>query len=470
MVELSTGAMHEFGDPRSPGAGRGTRPGLVLLYAEPVTTLSGAYPFFKPNVRIGRDAASDIQLSVTAVSRVHAEVRAASGSWTILDCGSRNGVLVDGVRVSGEHLEARQEVRIGDAIFKFVEHDAELYAHYNLDGSMAKGCSRLADSPSLLVGGFQMDRIATEIEKIAPTNLSVLILGESGTGKEVVASELHRQSGRSGRFVAVNCAAIPQNLIESELFGYRKGAFSGADRDKPGLIRAAESGTLFLDEIGDMPQEAQTKLLRVLQAREVLPVGATSPEPIDVRIACATHRDLAELQARGIFRLDLFARLNEYEVSLPPLRDRKEDLFVLTREFLRRHGAPQKQPSFAFMTALTHYDWPYNVRELEACIKRAIALSEGDILSEAELPPAITEAMQGYGTLASGLGPGSSQPRPLHEPPDRPNESELRELLIKHQGNVAAVGRELGKARMQIHRWAERYGLRLEDFREVEER
>jgi len=467
MAELSTGAMQGFGHPRAPGAIGSSRPGLVLLYAEPGSPTSGAYPFFKSPVRIGRDEASDIRLAVTAVSRIHAEAVATDRAWRIVDCESRNGVLVDGVRVASEGLEALAEVRIGDAIFKFVDAEAESFAHYNLDGSMAPGCERLAEVPSLLVGGFQMDRIAAEIEKVGPTNLSVLILGESGTGKEVVASELHRHSRRPGRMVAVNCAAIPQNLIESELFGYRKGAFSGADRDKPGLIRAADGGTLFLDEIGDMPLEAQTKLLRVLQAKEILPVGATTPETTDVRIACATHRDLAALQAKGTFRLDLFARLNEYEVNLPPLRERKEDLFVLTREFLKRHGAAEKTASFGFMTALTHYDWPYNVRELEACIKRGIALAEGDTLGEAELPQAITEAMHDYGV--KGASSGAAVARTEHEESDRPSAGQLLALLQKHQGNVAAVGRELGKARMQVHRWAQRYGLRLEDFRAPDE-
>jgi len=283
-----------------------------------------------------------------------------------------------------------------------------------------------------------------------------------------VASELHRLSERRGGFCAVNCAAIPASLIESELFGYKRGAFSGADRDKPGIIRLAHGGTLLLDEIGDMPLDAQAKLLRVLQSKEVYPLGATAPERVDVRIVCATHRDLLKLQHAGSFRPDLFARLNEYQLRLPPLRDRKEDVFMLVGEFLRRHGRPELRPSFAFMLGLLHYDWPYNVRELEAAIKRSIALADSVELDEEQLPAPVREAMADYGQSGT---PRITTPAPQASALARsavPTDVELRALLEKHRGNVAAVGRELGKARMQIHRWMRRYGIEVEDFREDE--
>jgi sigma-54 dependent transcriptional regulator, acetoin dehydrogenase operon transcriptional activator AcoR len=323
------------------------------------------------------------------------------------------------------------------------------------------GGPRRAPASGALVGGLQMDRILAELYRVAHAPLNVLLLGASGTGKEVVASELHRLSGRTGRFAAVNCAAIPGNLLESELFGFKRGAFSGADRDKPGLIRAADGGTLLLDEIGDMPLEAQAKLLRVLQAREVLPLGATTPEQVDVRIVGATHRDLSKLQAEGKFREDLFGRLNEYKLLLPPLYERKEDVFLLMASFLARLGRQDLKPSFPFMTALIHYDWPYNVRELEACIKRSVALADGPTLLPEHLPEAVTEAMEGYGHAA----PTPGQSRALPAGQGAPSEQELRELLQAHAGNVAAVGRVLGKARMQIHRWMTRYAIEVEDYR-----
>jgi DNA-binding NtrC family response regulator len=315
---------------------------------------------------------------------------------------------------------------------------------------------------SELVGGYQMDRIAAEVERIATSPISVVLLGESGTGKEVVAREIHRHSGRRGQFRAVNCAAIPENLFESELFGYKRGAFSGADRDKQGILRAAHDGTLLLDEIGDMPLDAQAKLLRVLQSKEVYPLGATAPETVDVRVVCATHRDLKRLEHEDRFRPDLFARLNEYQLRLPPLRDRKEDIYQLFQAFLARHGRPDLGVSFLFMTGLLHYDFPYNVRELEACAKRAIALAESGILDAPLLPEPVREEMASYGQAPSAHDSGA-HPAPLRH--GAPTEAELRALLSQHEGNVAAVGRVLGKARMQIHRWVERYAIDLDDYR-----
>jgi transcriptional regulator with GAF, ATPase, and Fis domain len=320
-----------------------------------------------------------------------------------------------------------------------------------------------------------MDAIAADLERIAPTELSCVILGETGTGKEVAARELHRASGRRGSFQAINCAAIPHNLLESELFGYRRGAFSGADRDKPGLIKMADAGTLFLDEIGDMPLDAQAKLLRVLQSREVFPLGATTPEHVNIRVVCATHRDLYTYVKEQKFRGDLFARLNEHSVKLPPLRERKEDIFQLARLFTGRYGKPNLGFSFSFLVALLHHDWPFNVRELESCIKRAVALAERDVLDTPQLPDAIADLMKTYGVRSRIDGP-SMLPPPVSQSPGSipisssrrppPTEGELRELLLRYRGNVAAVGRELGKERMQVHRWMKRYNISVEEYRD----
>jgi DNA-binding NtrC family response regulator len=435
--------------------------GLVLLYAGEYASLPAAWPLARGTTVIGRDASADIVLPVTAVSRRHAEITKQAGEFVVRDLGSRNGTLVNGHPVSEDTLEPLDELRIGDAVLKLVAEGSEDYAGYRVDGALIGHATRRARQPSALVGGLQMDRIVAEVERVATAPLNVLLLGASGTGKEVVASEIHRLSGRSGRFQAVNCAAIPQNLIESELFGFKRGAFSGADRDKPGLIRAADGGTLLLDEIGDMPPDAQAKLLRVIQAREVLPLGANAPERVDVRVVCATHRDLGKLQREGKFREDLFARLNEYALDLPPLYERKEDVFALVTSFLARVGRPELKVTFPFMTALLHHDWPYNVRELEGCIKRAVALADGPLLLPEYLPEAVTEAMQGYGKPATRTAPGTHPP-PAH---GVPSEEELRRLLESHAGNVAAVGRDLGKARMQIHRWMKRYGIQIEDYR-----
>jgi DNA-binding NtrC family response regulator len=199
----------------------------------------------------------------------------------------------------------------------------------------------------------------------------------------------------------------------------------------------------------------------VLQSKEVYPLGATNPEQVDVRVVSATHQDLKRLEREERFRADLFARLNEYELRLPALRDRKEDVYLLLRTFLARHGRPDLGVSFLFMAALLHYDFPYNVRELEACAKRAIALADAKVLDVPLLPESIRDEMAGYGRTAS-----ASMDAP-HAGPRQgtPTEEELRALLVEHEGNVAAVGRVLGKARMQIHRWVERYRIDLDEYR-----
>ncbi|MEB2311070.1 MAG: sigma 54-interacting transcriptional regulator [Sorangiineae bacterium] len=465
MSDKTTGAMQQFGD--GPGReGAGSHAGLVLLYAEEYGALPAAWPLTSPRVVIGRDESATLPLPVKAVSRTHAELVLSQGRWLVRDLGSRNGTLVDGHPVHECELEPTSELRVGDAILKFVDRHIDEYASYRIDGAMLGDATRRATG-SALVGGSTMDSIAADLERIAPTALTVMLLGESGTGKEVVASELHRKSGRRGHFAAVNCAAIPANLIESELFGYKRGAFSGAERDKPGLIRTAHEGTLLLDEIGDMPLEAQAKLLRVLQSKEVFPLGATQPERVDVRVVCATHRDLWRLQKAGTFREDLFARLNEYQLRLPPLRERKEDVFMLARAFLARHGRPELGLSFPFMTGLLHYDWPYNVRELEACIKRALALANGPLLDVELLPDPVRAEMSEYGQASAPARPepAASARSPAGAPGGPPSREELQALLDAHSGNVAAVGRELGKARMQIHRWMKRYGIDVEDYR-----
>ncbi len=232
-------------------------------------------------------------------------------------------------------------------------------------------------------------------EHIAPTDSTVLIQGESGTGKEVVARYLHNLSSRSeGPFMSINCGALPENLLESELFGHVKGSFTGAVRDKQGLFAAARGGTFFLDEVGEMPPSLQVKLLRVLQEREVIPVGATESIPVDVRIIAATNRDLEEEIRRGNFRSDLFYRLNVIALDLPPLRERRDDLLLLIESFLNQLGsendAAPKALSSEALDAVMVYDWPGNVRELENALEHAVVLSRGNVIDAAALPVRIT--------------------------------------------------------------------------------
>jgi DNA-binding NtrC family response regulator len=233
-------------------------------------------------------------------------------------------------------------------------------------------------------------------EHVSPTESTVLIQGESGTGKEVVARYIHNLSNRvDGPFLSINCGALPENLLESELFGHVKGSFTGAVRDKQGLFAAARGGSFFLDEVGEMPPSLQVKLLRVLQEREAIPVGATEAIPVDVRIIAATNRDLEEEIRRGNFRSDLFYRLNVIAINLPPLRERRDDLLLLIESFLQalaqESGAEPKALASEALDAVMVYEWPGNVRELENALEHAVVLSRGNVIDAASLPERITK-------------------------------------------------------------------------------
>jgi transcriptional regulator with PAS, ATPase and Fis domain len=284
---------------------------------------------------------------------------------------------------------------------------------------------------------------------------SILVGGESGTGKELIARAVHTLSGRSGKFVAVNCGSLPETLAEAELFGYRRGAFSGAVAERTGYLRAADGGTVFLDEIADLRPPSQAALLRVLQERQVVPLGDERPVPLDVRFCAATHRSLPELVATERFRGDLHARLLGFELQLPPLRDRREDLGLLLRALLRRRGQAATLTAAA-ARRLFAYPWPYNIRELEQALGAALALAGDQPIDRPHLPAALAEQ--------SAHTPASGNRRPLRED-EVAQRAELVRLLSLHRGNVAAVGRAMGKGRQQIHRWLDRYELDLEAFR-----
>jgi two-component system NtrC family response regulator len=245
----------------------------------------------------------------------------------------------------------------------------------------------------LITRDAEMMRIARVVERVASSDATVLLLGESGTGKEVLAQGLHAASKRAGRFVAINCAAIPENLLESELFGYEKGAFTGAAKTTPGKIETANNGTLMLDEIGDLPHSLQAKLLRFLQQRTIERLGGRNELPVDVRVVCATHQDLKTLISEGRFREDLYYRLAEIVVNIPPLRARAGDAVLLSHAFLRRFAQDQRRTGLSFsedaLRAIELHPWPGNVRELLNAIKRASIMAESDRLSceDLGLPP-----------------------------------------------------------------------------------
>jgi transcriptional regulator with GAF, ATPase, and Fis domain len=285
-----------------------------------------------------------------------------------------------------------------------------------------------------IVGGCpSMQEVFRAVSRLAPADISVMILGETGTGKELIAHELHRRSPRSGGpFVAINVSAIPENLLEAELFGYVKGAFTGAISDRKGKFMAADGGTLFLDEIGDMPLGLQAKLLRVLQDRAVERIGSNQAHPLDIRVVSATNRDLDEMQADGRFRADLYFRLNEAQITLPPLRDRGEDIVLLATYFLTRYNEKLDRKIRRFtpraLAGMKRYPWPGNVRELEAKVKKAVVMCETNEIELADL--GIEEkAME--------------QILPLKEAKERYALQYIREVLELNAGNRSKTARDL---------------------------
>jgi len=263
--------------------------------------------------------------------------------------------------------------------------------------------------PGLIARSNEMQRVLDLVRRVAPTDATVLIQGESGTGKEVIAKAIHHASPRAGRaFVAVNCGALPEPLLESEIFGHVKGAFTGATAHKKGLFEEAHGGTFFLDEIGEMPSTLQVKFLRALQEGEVRPVGSTQSTIVDVRVLAATNRDLGQLMQQGKFREDLFYRLNVIPVILPPLRERREDIPALAEHFLQRYGQKQGRPlrlSAEAVDKLLRYPWPGNVRELENAMERTAILAHNDTIAADDLPPHIS--------TGTPLGAAPSLPQPL---------------------------------------------------------
>jgi len=386
------------------------------------------------------------------MSALHARLRRVLGRWVLEDAGSKNGVRVQGTPQRRAVLNPGDSIECGQTFFVFEEHAGEDFPPPALP----------PDSAGLGCQSFHPDLLATwsALARVAPTRVPVMLQGETGTGKELAARALHVWSGRTGPFVAVNCGALPEQLAESELFGVRRGAYTGAVEDRPGLIRASSGGTLLLDEVGELPAALQVKLLRVLQESEVQPVGAAQPIRVVLRVVTATHRDLSTLVEEGTFRSDLFARLTGLEAELPPLRDRRADLGLLVPTLLRRAGAPAGvHLSREAARALFRWTWPHNVRELEKALALAVALAGEGRIELTHLPELVRTAPEPRPDPMAGRSH-----RPLSEA-DVTRRTELIELLRSHQGNVSAVAREMGVARMQIQRWCRRFHLDPASFR-----
>jgi two-component system, NtrC family, response regulator HydG len=301
------------------------------------------------------------------------------------------------------------------------------------------------------------------VERAAPTDVTVLITGESGTGKEVFARILHERSRRArGPFIALNCSALPSELVESELFGHLRGAFTGADRDREGLFAAANGGTLFLDEVGELALPAQAKLLRALEERRITPVGSTVETAVDVRVVAATNRALDLLEQEGRFRADLRYRLSVVQLQLPPLRERREDVPLLAAHFIahfaERHGREPLPLSEAARRALLACEWPGNVRELRNAIERAVVLAEGPVIELADLPPGVTNSaapLRAVDAVLAELPFAEARARAV----DSFERSFIAASLERHGGNVSATARALGLHRQSLQKMLRRLGL-----------
>ncbi|KPF45897.1 Fis family transcriptional regulator [beta proteobacterium AAP51] len=304
----------------------------------------------------------------------------------------------------------------------------------------------------------EMLRISRTVERVASSDATVLLLGESGTGKEVLAQGLHAASKRTGRFIAINCAAIPENLLESELFGYEKGAFTGATKSTPGKFETAHNGTLMLDEIGDLPMSLQAKLLRFLQERVVERLGARQEVPVDVRVVGATHQDLTALIKEGRFREDLYYRLAEIVIKIPPLRARNGDSVLLAHAFLRRFAQEQRRPALRFtedaVLAIEKYTWPGNVRELLNAMKRAAIMADGDNVTAQDLALTTPELPEGG---AEGSLDADLDLRTVREAAER---RAIITALARSDGNIVRASEILGVSRPTLYDLMKRLAIR----------
>jgi transcriptional regulator of acetoin/glycerol metabolism len=423
---------------------------IVLLTCDAPTAGSSRHALAGlDEVALGRAAAPrtvrgdrrlELGLADPRMSRSHARLVRDLDRWVVEDAGSRNGVRVNGAPLPRAVLEDGDLLELGHTLCLFRAAAAGPQI-------LPADCARAElGPPGLATFSPPLAAAFDDLAAVVRTDAAILILGETGTGKELVARAAHRLAGRTGAFVAVNCGALPETLAESELFGYRKGAFSGATQDRLGLVRSADHGTVFLDEIGDLAPASQATLLRVLQEREVTPVGAATPVPVDVQIVAATHHDLDARVAEGRFRKDLHARLAAFTLRLPPLRARREDLGVVIGDLVAR-GDPAIRLSTEAATALARYAWPANVRELAAALVVAGALARGEPIQPEHLP----EAIRG------GPAPDAGD--------DDPRRAELIALLVEHAGNVSAIARAARRSRVQVHRWLRRYDLDAARYR-----
>jgi DNA-binding NtrC family response regulator len=398
--------------------------------------------------KVGSHASNDIVIRDPMVSRFHCRLVREDGVWRLRDSGSMNGTKLDGVRVRDADIVDGGVLMIGDSVVRL-----------RAGVPQKEDAVPMLPSFGALVGtSLPMRRLFGLLDKIAQSDINVLIEGESGTGKELVATEIMQRSARADKpFVVVDCGAISPSLVESELFGHVRGAFTGADRDRMGAFEAADGGTVFLDEIGELPLELQPKLLRALEAREIRRVGETRARRINVRVISATNRDLEREVNKGRFREDLYFRLAVISARVPSLRERLDDMLILVRTFLQHLGHPEEERLFppAVLQDMSKHDWPGNVRELRNFVERSVVLQS-----------ASSSHHRGQGVAPSGSLPvtGIDLSVPFRIAKDGVIDGfermYLSQLLEAAGGNMSKAARMAGMDRMYLHRLVQKHGLR----------
>jgi two-component system, NtrC family, response regulator GlrR len=392
-------------------------------------------------VIVGNTADAGLCLDDETVSRYHLELQARPEGVRVRDLGSTNGTFVSGARVTELTVMEETTLRIGKSLVRISLEESEVPAPA-FSGSDFHGAA--GQSPA-------MRRLFGVLQRVAATDSTVMMLGETGTGKEVLAHAVHRASPRSaGPMVVVDCGAVAANLVESELFGHVKGAFTGAAGSREGAFTRAHGGTLFLDEVAELPIDLQPKLLRALESGEVKPVGADQPRQVDVRVVAATHRDLdAEMKA-GRLRQDLYFRLAVVVVRVPPLRERPEDIGLLVHRFLADQGRGDFELSPALLAKLTEHPWPGNVRELRNVVERVLVGN--------------TDPLEAGGESPRSVGRPDLNRLPFKEAKERLIETFTREyveaLLERCDGNISEAARTAGIARNWVHHLVNKYGLK----------
>jgi DNA-binding NtrC family response regulator len=393
--------------------------------------------------RIGTHSSNDLVLRDPAVSRFHCKLTRDGAIWRVQDSGSLNGITLDGVRVRDAELAAESTITLADSVLRVRA----------VEGTDAVSLPNTQSFGSLIGTSVAMRKLFAVLEKVAASDINVLVEGESGTGKELVAAEIFQRGPRSERpFVIVDCGAISPNLVESELFGHVRGAFTGAERDRVGAFEAADGGTVFLDEIGELPMELQPKLLRAIEAREIRRLGEVKARKVNVRVIAATNRDLEREVNRGRFREDLYFRLAVVSIHVPALRERVEDLPLLIRGFLASLEVPEQFELFPpdVLSELGQHDWPGNVRELRNYVERSVVLREPQ--------PTSRRAAGAAGDLEVDVGiPFKLAKDAVVNGFER---SYVTALLEAAGGNVSKAARSGGMDRMYLHRLIQKHGLR----------